>query len=176
MGTAARGWVDSGWEESDASLMTLRFVEGDATRPIGDGTKILLHVCNDRGGWGAGFVVAISRRWKTPERKYREWYRSREGFSLGATQFVQVEDSLWVANVIGQEGYKPVNGVPPVRYDAIAKGLAATRDKARELNASVHMPRIGCGLAGGKWHEVEARIQSELVSHDIDVVVYDYKP
>lgn len=154
--------------------MTLRIVRGDATKPIGEGRKIIVHVCNDKGGWGAGFVLALSRRWKEPEREYRKWHRSGDDFELGAAQFVQVEDEIWVANIIGQEGYRPVKGVPPVRYEAIGTGLAATRDKARELNASVHMPRIGCGLAGGKWDEVEARIRKELVDHDIAVTVYDF--
>ena len=40
----------------------LRYVTGDATVPQGGGPKILVHLCNDAGGWGAGFVLAVSRR------------------------------------------------------------------------------------------------------------------
>ncbi len=36
-------------------------------------------------------------------------------------------------------------------------------DKAIELNASVHMPRIGCGLAGGKWESIEPLIFNNLI-------------
>ncbi len=154
--------------------MALQFVEGDATRPVGAGSKIIVHVCNDLGGWGKGFVLALSRRWKEPERCYRQWHRSGEGFTLGAVRLVQVEPELWIANLIGQQGYRPVKGVPPVRYDAIASGLAATREKCAELSASVHMPRIGCGLAGGKWEEIEARVRGELVDRGVDVTVYDF--
>jgi hypothetical protein len=39
---------------------TLRLVTGDATTPTGEGNKIIAHICNDIGGWGKGFVVAIS--------------------------------------------------------------------------------------------------------------------
>jgi hypothetical protein len=35
---------------------------GDATMPVGDGPKILVHICNNIGAWGRGFVVALSRR------------------------------------------------------------------------------------------------------------------
>ena len=43
------------------------------------------------------------------------------------------------------------NGKPPISYDAVEDGLNKVALKAKELNATVHMPRIGCGLAGGEW-------------------------
>src|SRR5690606_171097 len=107
-------------------------VEGDATAPIGAGPKIIVHVCNDQGGWGKGFVVAISKRWKAPEREYRAWHRrgSEPPFELGQVQVVPVADGLSVANLIGQEGMRAKQGVPPIRYGAIAEGLARVRAHA----------------------------------------------
>ncbi len=72
--------------------MGIVYVVGDATRPSGDGARIIVHVCNDVGGWGKGFVLAVSRRWPEPEREYRRWYRERgpDEFALGRVQFVQV--------------------------------------------------------------------------------------
>ncbi len=46
--------------------------------------------------------------------------------------------------------------------------------KAEELNASIHMPRIDCGLAGGKWEKIEPIIEDTVLKADIDVFVYDY--
>ena len=37
---------------------------------------------------GKGFVMAISRRWKEPEQKYREWFKTQYNFILGQVQFV----------------------------------------------------------------------------------------
>jgi len=149
-------------------------VIGDATQPLGEGPKIIVHVCNDIGGWGRGFVVALSKRWPEPEQRYRAWHRgeSEHPFALGEVQFVQVGDTLWVANLIGQRDVRRVEGVPPVRYEAIRKGLQRVAAKARQLGASVHMPRIGCGLAGGQWEEV-AKIVEELVNRGVPVTVYD---
>ncbi|WP_261986759.1 hypothetical protein [Actinomadura sp. HBU206391] len=56
---------------SMAAVEPLRIIKGDATSPQAKGPKIITHVCNDRGGWGKGFVLAISRRWPEPEREYR---------------------------------------------------------------------------------------------------------
>ena len=58
-----------------------------------------------------------------------------------------MSNALWVANLIGQHDVRTVDGVPPVRYEAIQKGLQRVAEEARRLGASVHMPRIGCGRA-----------------------------
>jgi O-acetyl-ADP-ribose deacetylase (regulator of RNase III) len=148
---------------------------GDATAPSVQGNKIICHVCNDIGGWGAGFVLALSMRWPQPEAEYRAWYRDpgRSDFALGAIQFVQVESDMWVANMIGQHGLKRMGGKPPVQYEAIELALSKVAEAAKTLNASVHMPRIGCGLAGGKWEEIEPIIERTLCAKGVEVFVYD---
>jgi len=45
----------------------INYVRGDATVPSVKGVKVIAHVCNDSGGWGKGFVLALSRRWPEPE-------------------------------------------------------------------------------------------------------------
>jgi O-acetyl-ADP-ribose deacetylase (regulator of RNase III) len=155
--------------------MEINFAKGDATQPKSEGNKIIVHICNDIGGWEKGFVVAISKRWTEPEKKYREWFKSQANFKLGEVQFVQVENDTWVANMIGQHKInKDEHGNAPIRYDAVAKGLLAVGTFAKEKNASVHMPRIGCGLAGGTWDKIEPLIQSGISSNDIPVTVYDF--
>ncbi|MGW0791494.1 macro domain-containing protein [Streptomyces sp. NPDC002911] len=154
----------------------ITYVQGDATSPQGKGVKLIAHCCNDLGGWGKGFVLALSRRWPGPETAYRRWYRERAGndFGLGAAQFVQVERYMWVANVVGQRGIRTGSKGVPVRYEAIGAGLEKVAAEAAELEASVHMPRIGCGLAGGTWSRVEPLITDRLVSRGIEVTVYDF--
>ena len=157
--------------------MGLKSVTGDATKPQGDGPKVIVHVCNDVGGWGAGFVVALSKRWKQPEDEYRRWHSAGAGegrppFALGEVLFVPVEKGLWVANLVGQHGLKTVKGVPPVRYDAVRDGLQAVAKFAKEHGASVHMPRIGAGLAGGDWGKISRIIEEELAGKGVEVTVY----
>ncbi|MDX6180766.1 macro domain-containing protein [Flavobacterium sp. Fl-77] len=156
-------------------MKDIKYTKGDATSPQSDDNKIIVHICNDIGGWGKGFVMAISKRWKKPEEQYREWFKSKDGFELGKVQFVQVEEDLWVANLIGQHKInKDENGNAPIRYDAIEDGLKEVASFAKENKASVHMPRIGCGLAGGKWEEIEPIILKILSDNDSEVTVYDF--
>lgn len=153
-------------------LASLRIIRGDATHPEGTGPRIIGHICNDAGGWGRGFVVAVSARWPQPEREYRRWHFDRVGFQLGAVQLVKVEPDLWVANMIGQRGFRGGDR-PPIRYEAVAQCLTILAGYALELGASVHLPRIGCGLAGGRWETIEQLIVSQLVDRGIAVTVYD---
>lgn len=156
-------------------MKAITYLKGDATTPQVKGKKIIVHICNDIGGWGKGFVVAISKRWALPEKAFREWFKSKNNFELGQVQFVQVEDDLWVANVIGQHKIrKDENGNPPIRYEAVEVGLKEASKKAIDLKASVHMPRIGCGLAGGKWEEIEPIIHKALTKNGVEVYVYDF--
>src|SRR5262245_46971730 len=152
------------------------YTRGDATAPQGEGNKIIAHICIDGGGWGKGFVGALSRRWPEPEAAFRAWYKGRaqNDFALGAVQYVQVEPVLLVANMLAQHGYKPTRQGPPIRYEALETCLKKVAEKAKTLNASVFMPRIGCGLAGGTWELVEPIILRTLSENDIAVTVYDF--
>lgn len=153
----------------------IKYKKGDATAPKTDGNKIIVHICNDQGGWRKGFVLAVSKRWKKPESEYRKWFASKVDFELGEIQLVQVENDLWIANLIGQHKIrKDEKGNPPIRYEAIELGLNALVEKAKSLNASVHMPRIGCGLAGGKWEKIEPILNNTLIVNNIETVVYDF--
>jgi O-acetyl-ADP-ribose deacetylase (regulator of RNase III) len=157
-------------------MAQIHYLQGDATSPQAKGPKVIAHICNDRGGWGKGFVLAISKRWPEPEAAYRRWHRDRAGndFELGAIQLVQVTADTWVANMIGQHGVKTSRSSgPPIRYKAVDQCLHHLAEHARELKASVHMPRIGCGLAGGRWNRIEPLITSRLTNEGIFVTVYD---
>lgn len=158
---------------SAISAARIHLVKGDATQPVGDGRKFVCHCCNDEGKWGRGFVLAISKRWPKAEGQYRKWFKSGDQFKLGEVQFVDVGDSIHVANLIGQQGVRSAGKKPPVRYDAIERGLITVAERAARLCASIHMPRMGCGLAGGQWPTVEAILQKTLVAKKIDVFVYE---
>jgi O-acetyl-ADP-ribose deacetylase (regulator of RNase III) len=152
--------------------MEINYTKGDATNPIGNGTKIICHICNDIGAWGAGFVIAVSNRWPHVRQAYIEKYRST-GLHLGQTQFVQATQDIIVANMIGQTGIGNWNGNPPIRYNAVEQCLEQVAEYAQKRHCSVHMPRIGCGLGGSHWGKIGAIVERCLTKHGVAVTVYD---
>lgn len=158
----------------------ITYLEGDATQPQGaGGLKLIPHCCNNIGRWGAGFVVALSRRWpgpNGPEAAYRKMYEdNKEDFHklLGAAQFIPVEDDIQVVNIIGQRGLIGPDNPRPIDYQALECGFRAVGEFAWQNRASIHMPRVGCGLAGGSWARVQSIIH-RCIPGGRPVFVYDF--
>lgn len=153
----------------------IHYVTGDATEPIGEGKKIIAHICNDQGGWGAGFVLALSNKWKEPEEHYREAFAKGE-IKMGTVQVVKTATpNIDVVNMVAQHSYKTKDNPLPLSYETLQVCLSKLRYVATYLHATVHMPRIGCGLAGGDWKMVEQMIQTEICNKGIPVYVYDFE-
>lgn len=153
---------------------SLNYIKGDVTQPAGAGPKVICHVVNDQGGWGAGVVLAISRRWPEPEVHYRKWAAGPD-FVLGMIQPVRVASGLWVMNMLAQRGYWNGNpATPAMCYETLRTCLNKTALWTRGRGASIHCPRFGAGLAGGNWNVIEQIIKDELVGAGLSVTVYDF--
>lgn len=158
----------------------IRYVVGDATDPGGDGVKLIAHVCNNVGKWGAGFTRALDKRWPAARRSYENWaVHAFENpslyapFDVGEVRVRRVGDGIHVANMIAQRGVRSAMNPRSLDYAALAVCLIKVAGWAMDAEASVHMPRIGCGLAGGSWDVVELLIQDALCARDVPVTVYD---
>jgi hypothetical protein len=147
--------------------MLIKYHIGDATRPISR-PAVIAHVCNNLGAWGSGFVMAVSRRWKGPERAYNEMPE----YPLGFTQIIPVESDIWVANIVGQVDLRVrPDGTPPVDYVAITNGLRVVSDFCRAKKAELHIPRIGCARAGGTWDKIVPCLRNGC--GELTINVYD---
>jgi len=153
-------------------MKEIKYIKGSALEPIGEGKKLIIHISNNIGKWGSGFVVAISKKWTLPEREYRTLGKNK--MKLGHVQFVLVENDIIVANMIAQDGIEMKDfDLPPVHYTALDVCIQRVYRLARSTNASVHLPRIGVGLGKGRWEVIEFLLLDNLSKKDIEVIVYD---
>ena len=158
--------------------MGITYHVGDATNPVESGyPRFIIHCCNNIGGWGSGFVCALSNRWKKPEQDYRKWFRDKKiddelnievPFKLGEIQVCEVQDGLYAINMIGQNGVIGPDNPQPVDYEAIADCLDKVA-KTVHLYGSIHCPRFGSGLAGGDWNTIKMLINLHLPNHNVNV-------
>ena len=163
-------------------MTCISYIDGDATKPHGQDNRLIIHCCNNEGGWGAGFVLALNKKWASPLISYKRWSQQKQqlkqnNFKLGNIQIVPVADGIAVANMIGQ--HKCVTdskGNPPIRYKAIRKCLKKIAKYCKANNVSVHAPKFGADLAGGDWNVIEQIIIDELCKKNIPVTVYNFKP
>jgi O-acetyl-ADP-ribose deacetylase (regulator of RNase III) len=154
--------------------LTITYLTGDATRPVdcGNQARIIAHLCNVQGKWSGSFADALTRRWPVAEKEFREWHASGRLFELGAIKFTPVEFKVLACHMIAD--------ALGIKYDALAQCFQCLGEilnfscaEASGMGNSIHMPRIGCGLAGGEWSEVEPLILEHFIKRHIPVYVYD---
>ena len=155
-------------------MSEITYIHGDATNP--PPPAIIAHICNNRGGWGKGFTGALSKRWQRPEKHFRQCWDNKYLHKLGDVQLTLVKLDIWVANMIAQDGYSSP-GRPAIDYEALRLCLSQLAWLTlRDFHAyTVHMPRIGTGLAGGDWAVIERLIMRELCEKGVKVTVYEYR-
>ena len=153
-----------------ASPPAIEHVIGDATRPVGGGKKIIAHVANDKTGrWGRGFGLALTRAFGGIRADFLGW--SKDNLRLGNAHTFDAGAGLAVFSMVAQKGLPD----PPrrtVRYAHLAACLDELAALSRRTEASVHMPLIGTGYAGGSWDVVRDLLNRHLVQRGVRVTVY----
>ena len=154
-------------------LPTVSTVRGDALSPRGDGPKIIAMVVNDKGRtWGGGFSQAARERYPAAHEQFKEWTEEgRRNLSLGRIHLAELKGGLAIASLVAQKGYGP-SPTPRIRYTALGEALSKLSKAAADRKASVHMPEIGSGLAGGNWSVIRQMVDDALAAKGVRVTVY----
>lgn len=152
------------------------------------GNIIIPHVCNNIGAWGSGFVVPLGKKYPDARTAYLNWYKG-EGwygsgdFVLGNVQIIQVDNNVFVANMLAQDGITSGSTGDrsrvvdrPLRYDALFQCMDSVAEFAKSIDpqAVIHCPKFGSGLAGGYWGFILNMIEDIWDKRGLDTVVYTY--
>lgn len=161
------------------SVMTdlWRVTKGDASEPIGAEPKLLLQVVNDQARiWGGGFAKKNGKKWTEAQADFRQWAFNRNNLKLGNIRPFDIQPDLTLVSLVAQHGFgRPTSG-PRIKYGYLLSALEKVADLAVKKGASVHMPRIGTGEAGGNWNVIEGIVKEALTSRGIKVTIYDFSP
>jgi len=160
--------------------VSIKYINGDATQPHGDGVKLVIHIVNDIGRFGSGFARAVMNKYPIVRESYIEKFSGNELYQdligplvLGDVQFVKAREDIWFANMVAQHGTISRENPTPIKYDALRECLGKVRHYALSNKVSLHGPRFGTGLANGRWHEIEKIINEELLDRDVGITIYD---
>ena len=82
----------------------IKFEYGDATKPRGDGRKIIAHVVNTSAGLGFGFGKSISKNYPEVRQAVQRWKEKKVNFRLGKTNFIQISHDLFIVQMLAQKG------------------------------------------------------------------------
>ena len=165
------------FDQSILHLPPIRMLHGNILEPRGQGPKLLCQLVNDRATkWGGGVARQMANRFPDAESAFtRSFLETTRGERLGTVIFTEASSDITIASMIAQQGFGR-SLFPRIRYAALTQCLAATASYALELGASVHMPQIGTGAAGGSWKTIEELIDDTMVRAGLSVTVYDPPP
>lgn len=159
---------------SSSPTSLIKMVRGDATEPRAKGHRIITFIVNDATpNWGAGFALEIKKKWPHIQRMFSSWVLSNPAeFVLGNICSIEIDEKTTAVLMIAQKGYGHSNK-PRIRYGSLQSTLLKLATFAQQKEATVHMPRIGSGFAGGNWSIIEEMIVENLSRQGVEVTVYD---
>lgn len=135
----------------------------------------ILHGANCQKVMGAGIADQI--REKLQPLFYLDQYDTRSAFqrlgSYSAVVVGKVQDKV----KIGVNLYSQFLPGPSFDMNAFINAMKAFKlsiPPEQRGNLTLYMPKIGCGIGGAKWEDVEPAIRRELA--DFNVVLVNYVP
>ena len=148
--------------------MTLRIVEGDIfADPV---SEMLTDANNCLGVSGAGLALAYKERFPEYQRAYAK--ACVDGLvKLGKVWVYETASMLpprWIVS------FPTIHHWRDIAYPAdIEDGLKHYRRVIEELKpASVSVPALGCGLAGGDWAEIKELIEEHLGGLEPEIKIF----
>ena len=165
------------FDQAQENHLPIRLLHGNVLEPRSGGKKIICQLVNDKAvKWGGGVARKIAKRFPNAEEAYTEQViQIPQRDRLGRAIFSKASEDLTIASLIGQEGFGP-SLFPRIRYAALQTSLEQVADLAASIGASIHMPKIGTGSAGGDWSTIEEMLDDVMVRAGLLVTVYDVPP
>lgn len=142
-------------------------VKGDVLNDSPPGPKIIPHICNDVGAWGAGFTAALDKKWPEVGEDFRQ---TRVGLCY-VSSFI-VESDIRVVNMVAQHLLPSKYNPRPLVYSVLVDCMRTVLDYDKGTTP-IHCPKFGSGLAGGKWEFIEILIMEIWVNSGRNVTVYE---
>lgn len=156
--------------------MGIKYIKGDVTKPqFNTEFCVIIHGVNDSGtSFGSGVAGAITKKWPHVRQDYLNWGSELypENLELGSGIFSKAEDNIFVYHLVSQKGLISRDNPKPAKKWAILKGLETFLETGFSFDkTTIISSKIGCGLGGLSWKEVEPLYN--LLFKEKDIYIYD---
>lgn len=163
------------WKKSIDGINLNEFIKyeyGDATIPLSERT-LILHVVNNIGKWGKGFVLSLSKRYPKTKENYINWFNKGDNFKLGNVNFFNADNNVVIANMLAQNGIKKSKHdmSQKIDYTALENCLNQVADYALLHRLNIQAPKFGVGLGGGDWEVIVKIIEKKLLYKKIKCTI-----
>lgn len=145
---------------------------GDILEDVKEG--IIVQQVNAQGVMASGIAKSIRAKWVRVYDDYadvvkmNQYHRGHD--YMGSVILTEVEPSLIVASVVGQQFYGKQEGPEVVRYtsyDALDRAFTYLAGLLQGIPVSLHFPLLGSDRGGAHWPIVRAIIEHRLKGFDL---------
>lgn len=145
--------------------MTLQYVLGDILKA---GTDAVVNPVNCVGVMGAGLAKQFKDKYPNMFEDYKNWCGTIAGIGiLRVYERFSFDRPLFIINFPTKYHWKD-----PSRLEYIESGLATLVFVVKKLGIkSVAIPKLGCGLGGLEWKDVNSLFKKYLFDLDVQVIV-----
>lgn len=166
-----------GWGGETKSDKTLKVIKGDLLQLAKQNKfDLIIHGCNCFHAMSGGIARAIRTEW--PEAAAADDLTPKgDETKLGTYSSVDIRGRILLESRFIDYRVKIINAYTQfhpgadVNYDAIRDALRAIHNDFPP-ETSIGIPRIGAGIAGGDWQEIENIIVEELPDRDVTIVAF----
>lgn len=143
------------------------YIKGDL---LESSEHIVLHGCNNKGGFGSGFAGAVRSKYPECYTTYRAAFEQGKLSMGGIIVHHDALDDRYILNAITQPAYG-YDGKKYVDYEAIKAAMIL----ADEITTTgrIAMPKIGAGLGGGDWDIISNIIETCVIINQPVVYTLD---
>jgi ferredoxin-like protein FixX len=151
--------------------MSINYIQGDLFDHVDCG-DFIPHVCNNRSGWGRGFVIPLAKFCPKAKEVYLQAGKE-DMLMLGETQFINCGNDVVVCNMVAQTLFYDVQR--NLDYVSLAFCMEQVRYEFLECGGQrILCPKFGSDLAGGNWEFIADLIEDSWIKNGIDVTVVEY--
>ena len=132
---------------------------------------IIAHGVNCQGAIGRGVARAICEKWPEVKRKYQVDFMNCSRPRLSEVKVVYIDKGLTLVNCYTQNRYGRDGKVYASLYAVLmTMKIIVTRMNAKQIN----IPKIGCGLGGLEWKDVEYGLLNLEKLHKVEFIVHTF--
>ena len=134
---------------------------------------IIAHGVNCQGAMGSGVAKALYSKWPTIRYKYLDDFKSDRPI-LSQVREVKIDDNLSVFNCYTQNyyGYDSTKIYASLYAVLLSMKTIIDRNKYSSKPLFINIPKIGCGLGGLNWKDVECGLLNLEDIHNMNFIVH----
>jgi O-acetyl-ADP-ribose deacetylase (regulator of RNase III) len=130
--------------------------------------NIICHQVNEEGYMGGGLALQVATQYPNVEQEYKIFCESAKDKDnlIGQYQAVPIGEHKYIINCFSQREFN-------TDYKALKQIFTGLLETCKLTGMTIAVPfKYGCGIANGKWEDVENIFKVISKEYGVDISIY----